>query len=148
MSSKQIKTRRVGRAPTPTSRELFLATLGALSLTRKATLAGVEQAGNLGKQFQAQAGEAIDEAVNAVNQGLADARERAQAARERIEALAAEALKEGEDLARRIRSQAEQRFQPLLVKAGLAKPAPASRPKARKPGASKPARKAAPRRAA
>lgn len=143
MSSKQIKTRRVGRAPNPTSRELFLAALGAMSLTHKATLAGVEQAGNLGKQFQAQAGEAIDDALNAVNQGLADARERVQAARERIEALAAEALKEGEDLARRIRSQAEQGLQPLLVKVGLAKPAPA-----RKPAAHKTARRPAPRRRA
>ena len=109
--AKQLKTRRAAAAAKARieARDLFLAGLGAVSLTRKN---GIKLYGTLleeGKQFQGRAGQQIEALQR-------QARESLDIARARVEAV------DGT-----VKSEAETRLQPVLAKLGVNKPAPKAR---------------------
>lgn len=129
----QSKTRRAAPAAKARidARDLWLAGLGAVSLTRKN---GIKLYGTLleeGKQFQGRAGQQIDALQRQAREGFDSAKSRVEAAiapiRERAEATYGQ-----------VKSEVETRLQPVLAKLGV-KPAP--KPRARKASTARRTRK-------
>lgn len=140
--AKQLKTRRAATAAKTRveARDLFLAGLGAVSLTRKN---GIKLYGTLleeGKQFQGKANQQFDALQR-------QARETFGAARARVEAVVTPIRERAEAGYGRARSEVETRLQPVLARLGV-KPAPKARTRKapatkRKPAARRKATRAA-----
>jgi len=139
--AKQLKTRRAAAAAKARieARDLFLAGLGAVSLTRKT---GIKLYGTLleeGKQFQGKANQQIEALQR-------QARESLDIARARVEAVVTPIRERAEAGYGRARAEVETRLQPVLTKLGV-KPAPKARTRKapatkRKPAARRKARAA------
>jgi poly(hydroxyalkanoate) granule-associated protein len=133
---KQVKTRRTQpatAAATFGSRELLLAGIGAVSLTRKQ---GVKLYGSLldeGRTLQGRANEAVQNVSQQISSGF-------DAARDRIEAAVKPIRGRAEATFANVKSEVETRLQPVLARFGV-KAKPAKRV-VRKPAAKRPAVKA------
>lgn len=134
--AKQIKSRRVAVKPAVDSRDLLLAGLGAVSLTRKQ---GIKLYGVLvdeGKQFQGRVEQTIE--------GLQDqAKLGAELVRERVESIVTPLRSRAEAAYGTVKGELETRLAPVLVKLGV-KPAAKARAAKRPARAkAKPAKRAA-----
>ena len=113
--AKQIKTRRAAPKAGVETRDLFLAGLGAVSLTRKQ---GIKLYGAMleeGKQFQGRIEQTID--------GLQDqARLGAELVRERVESIVTPIRSRAEAAYGTVKAEVETRLAPVLAKLGV-KPA-------------------------
>jgi poly(hydroxyalkanoate) granule-associated protein len=127
--AKQVKTRRAAPAATARidARDLWLAGLGAVSLTRKN---GIKLYGTLleeGKQFQGRAEQRIDALQRQAREGI-------EQARARVEAVVSPIRERAEATYGSVKSEVETRLQPVLVKLGVK---PAAKPRVRKAPVSK-----------
>ena len=139
--AKQTKTRRAAPAAKARidARDLWLAGLGAVSLTRKN---GIKLYGTLleeGKQFQGRAEQQFDALQRQAREGF-------ESARARVEAVAAPIRERAEATYGSVKSQVESRLQPVLSRFGV-KAAPKARTRKapvakRKPAAKRRARAA------
>lgn len=139
--AKQIKTRRAAAAAKARveARDLWLAGLGAVSLTRKN---GIKLYGTLleeGKQFQGRAEQQIDALQRQAREGF-------QSAKARVEAVVSPIRERAEATYGTVKTEVETRLQPVLAKFGV-KPAPKARTRKapvakRKPAAKRKARAA------
>ncbi len=143
---KTTAAKAAGNRPDPTGRELWFAGLGALSLTRKQVLAGIDQSIYLGRQLRNQANERIDLGRSAFADVGTRVRELADTASNRAgaEAGRAKAIIDGligevRERAECLIGEAEARVRPVMVEFGLAEPK--RQPRARK-SASRPTAKA------
>lgn len=131
--AKQIKTRRAAPKAGVETRDLFLAGLGAVSLTRKQ---GIKIYGAMleeGKQFQGRIEQTID--------GLQDqAKLGAELVRERVESIVTPVRSRAEAAYGTVKAELETRLAPVLAKLGVK---PAAKPRAAKRVAKKPAKRAA-----
>ena len=131
--AKQIKTRRAAPKAGVETRDLFLAGLGAVSLTRKQ---GIKIYGAMleeGKQFQGRIEQTID--------GLQDqAKLGAELVRERVESIVTPVRSRAEAAYGTVKAELETRLAPVLAKFGVK---PAAKPRAVKRVAKKPAKRAA-----
>lgn len=140
--AKQVKTRRAAAAAKARidARDLWLAGLGAVSLTRKN---GIKLYGTLleeGKQFQGRAEQQIDALQRQAREGF-------ESAKARVEAVVSPIRERAEATYGSVKSDLETRLQPVLAKFGVAKPAPKARARKapvakRKPAAKRKARAA------
>ncbi|MGJ0561053.1 hypothetical protein [Methylocystis sp.] len=141
--SKQIPAKRVARHDELTARELWLAGLGAVSLTRKQALAGIDQVAYLARQLREQAEAGIEQGTSAVETSICQAREftrtfsdlaRSQfdQARSRSAKVLEQALAEAGERIGLVRGEVEQRLAPVLTRLGLAASAPKRHAPARK----------------
>ena len=140
--AKQVKTRRAAAAAKARidARDLWLAGLGAVSLTRKN---GIKLYGTLleeGKQFQGRAEEQFDALQRQAREGF-------QSAKARVEAVVSPLRERAEQTYGTVKSEVETRLQPVLARFGVAKPAPKARTRKapvakRKPAAKRKARAA------
>lgn len=124
--AKQVKTRRAAPAAKARidARDLWLAGLGAVSLTRKN---GIKLYGTLleeGKQFQGRAEEQFDALQRQAREGF-------ETAKARVEAVVSPIRERAEATYGSVKSEVETRLQPVLAKLGV-KPAPAPKARARK----------------
>jgi hypothetical protein len=130
--AKQIKSRRAAPKAGVETRDLFLAGLGAVSLTRKQ---GIKIYGAMleeGKQFQGRIEQTID--------GLQDqAKLGAELVRERVEAIVTPVRSRAEAAYGTVKAELKTRLAPVLVKLGVK---PAAKPRAAKRVAKKPAKRA------
>ena len=139
--AKQLKSRRAAPAAKARidARDLWLAGLGAVSLTRKN---GIKLYGTLleeGKQFQGRAGEQFDALQRQAREGF-------ETAKARVEAVVSPIRERAEATYGTVKSEVETRLQPVLAKLGV-KPAAKARPRKapvakRKPAAKRRARAA------
>jgi poly(hydroxyalkanoate) granule-associated protein len=137
---KQVKTRRTKPATAAAfgSRELLLAGIGAVSLTRKQ---GIKLYGSLleeGRSLQGRANAALNKAGKEISSGIDSARDRIEAAVKPIRGRAEKTLASA-------KSEVETRLQPVLARFGVATKAKAKPAKrvVRKPVARKPVAKRA-----
>jgi poly(hydroxyalkanoate) granule-associated protein len=119
--AKQVKTRRAAPAAKARidARDLWLAGLGAVSLTRKN---GIKLYGTLleeGKQFQGRAEQQFDALQRQAREGL-------EQAKARVEAVVSPIRERAEATYGSVKSEVETRLQPVLAKLGV-KPAPKAR---------------------
>lgn len=137
---KQVKTRRTKPATAAAfgSRELLLAGIGAVSLTRKQ---GIKLYGSLleeGRSLQGRANDAVQNVGQQISDGFDAARHRVEAAVKPLRGRAEKTLASA-------KSEVETRLQPVLARFGVAtktKAKPAKRA-VRKPVARKPVAKRA-----
>ena len=139
--AKQVKSRSAAPAAKARidARDLWLAGLGAVSLTRKN---GIKLYGTLleeGKQFQGRAGQQIDALQRQAREGF-------ETAKARVEAVVSPIRERAEATYGTVKSEVETRLQPVLAKLGV-KPAPKPRTRKapvakRKPAAKRRARAA------
>lgn len=141
--SKQIKARRTRsqRVAQSKSRELWLAAIGAVSLTRKQGAKAYAALLDEGRSLQDRLGETVEGVGEQVKSRLADARGRA-------EALVDPLRDRAETLIGAVKGEVETRLQPVLSRLGVQKKAavkrrPAAKSAARKPAARKTASKRA-----
>ena len=121
--AKQLKTRRAAAAAQARidARDLFLAGLGAVSLTRKN---GIKLYGTLleeGKQFQGRAGEQFDALQRQARDGY-------ETAKARVEAVVNPLRERAEATLGTVKTEVGTRLQPVLARLGV-KPAPKARPR-------------------
>ena len=134
--AKQIKTRRAATKAGVETRDLFLAGLGAVSLTRKQ---GIKLYGVLleeGKQFQGRVEQTIE--------GLQDqAKLGAELVRGRVEAIVTPIRSRAETAYGTVKGELETRLAPVLVKFGVKPAAKARAAKRPAKAKAKPAKRAA-----
>ena len=157
-STTSRKSTRAAQRSSVTPHEIWLAGLGAVSLTRRQLLAGVDQTGFLLDQFRGQAEERIEHAAAVSRQRIEQARDLAERCgqrlqsgvvelRDQVDAVVARAITEAQKRARRMRIEVDQRIRPVLAQFGLAEPVAARRAPARKSaGRGTPRKKAVSRR--
>jgi hypothetical protein len=138
--SKQIKARRpAAKRPLEIGpRELLLAGLGAVSLTRKQSIKAFDALVAGSGELRSRVGEAVGNASVAVNDGL-------YAARERVEGAVSPLIERAGSTLQVLRGEVEAKVAPVLQRLGVTLPA---RKPARRPAAKRVAKRATAKRSA
>lgn len=129
---KQVKSRKISakRSPELTARELWLASLGAASLTRKQGIKLYDAMLEEGTQLQDKVSKAVSDARSQVGGAI-------ESVRDRIEGAVTPVRQRAEATFGVLKEEVETRLQPVLARFGKAKPvsrrAPAKRGATAKP---------------